>query len=660
MIKGNLKPKQGIKVGLKTVYVYDTEWVTEVDNAITSAKESEANAKASELNAKRDATSASNSANSASSSASAALASASSAGASAQSASSSASSSKTYKEQGEELKNETSTYLQQTKSSEQSAREHSAISKTSATNAKTSETNAKTSENNALSYKNSAQSSATSAQTSAQNAANSATTATNAANSSNVQTVVTNMSAINTCSSNIALIKDAPNQANRAKQYADQAQAVTEGTLNETQITNCITEIPQDIKLELNNGTLTLKAGSKVYVPNGAGKFDEVVISTDYVLNNAQLNGTNAWVLALNGGGTALFPRELSKCVSGAGATTSGGYAYDTTTNIISWYNASGVEQSGNCSLPLCRFSTTSGVPTSIDQVFNGFGYIGSTVFALPGVKGLIPNGRNADGSLRNIEFTLASVKTDTRTNDTANTLVLSGNGISQQRFPNGWNYDAEKNIVYSVTNKAQRNYCVVGQVSSESIKITTFQPKITFRAVDYNDFEKLEDEAVKITGNQDIRGNKTFIDTLKAPTPSSATDNSTNVATTAWVSNHRCKTQATTASTASVNAPAYIVENYYDASTGDWYRVWSDGWIEQGFSNKYIGKDTYASSTITWKKPFNTTDYVVAGSCSSITNSGNDSDSGIITADKTTTTCVLKTGRAFGDTYVQIYACGY
>ena len=34
-------------------------------------------------------------------------------------------------------------------------------------------------------------------------------------------------------------------------------------------VTNCITKIPQDIKLELNNGTLTLKAGSKVYVPNG-------------------------------------------------------------------------------------------------------------------------------------------------------------------------------------------------------------------------------------------------------------------------------------------------------------------------------------------------------------------------------------------------------
>ena len=34
-------------------------------------------------------------------------------------------------------------------------------------------------------------------------------------------------------------------------------------------ISNYIRYINQDIKLELNDGTLTLKAGSKVYVPNG-------------------------------------------------------------------------------------------------------------------------------------------------------------------------------------------------------------------------------------------------------------------------------------------------------------------------------------------------------------------------------------------------------
>ena len=33
--------------------------------------------------------------------------------------------------------------------------------------------------------------------------------------------------------------------------------------------TNRILEIPQDIKAELNNGVITIKAGTKVYIPNG-------------------------------------------------------------------------------------------------------------------------------------------------------------------------------------------------------------------------------------------------------------------------------------------------------------------------------------------------------------------------------------------------------
>jgi hypothetical protein len=56
-----------------------------------------------------------------------------------------------------------------------------------------------------------------------------------------------------------------------------------------TNVTNCITEIPQDIKLELNNGTLTLKAGSKVYVPNGAGVFDVVTVPSDVVFHEGTI-----------------------------------------------------------------------------------------------------------------------------------------------------------------------------------------------------------------------------------------------------------------------------------------------------------------------------------------------------------------------------------
>ena len=69
-----------------------------------------------------------------------------------------------------------------------------------------------------------------------------------------------------------------------AKYWAEQAKTATARTLNESILTNCLTEIPQDTKLELSNGTLTLKAGSKVYVPNGVGVFNPVTINRDITL----------------------------------------------------------------------------------------------------------------------------------------------------------------------------------------------------------------------------------------------------------------------------------------------------------------------------------------------------------------------------------------
>ena len=61
--------------------------------------------------------------------------------------------------------------------------------------------------------------------------------------------------------------------------------------------TNRILEIPQDIKLELNNGTLTLKAGSKVYVPNGPGKFDVVTVPSDVVFHTGTIGNNSAHMM---------------------------------------------------------------------------------------------------------------------------------------------------------------------------------------------------------------------------------------------------------------------------------------------------------------------------------------------------------------------------
>lgn len=94
-----------------------------------------------------------------------------------------------------------------------------------------------------------------------------------------------------------------------------------------------------------------------------------------------------------------------------------------------------------------------------------------------------------------------------------------------------------------------------------------------------------------------------------KAPNPASATDNSNQIATTSWVRNHCCTTAATATSTASKDAPAYVVKNY--RSGDNWYRVWSDGWIEQGGAqtNTSGGASSYGVSLL---YPFTTANYTV------------------------------------------------
>lgn len=263
------------------------------------------------------------------------------------------------------------------------------------------------------------------------------------------------------------------------------------GTTNLTPIdnktrTNCITEIPQDIKLEFNDGILTLKAGSKVYVPNGSGLFDVVNISTDLLRTPSTTDGK--YLLFYNKNGF-LNGQLLINCGSGNSVGSFSGYFYDTSNNKINWY-VNGVNQGqGDMSLPLCIYNCSSNSITSIDQVFNGFGYIGSTVFALPGVKGLIPNGINADGSLKNIEFTTDHVSTVTNVSNLTMDLLylIDANGNIVNSSTDYWEYDEEKNswfhdsVSWGLNMPFARSYAKGG-------KVENFAPKTLFHALDYND----------------------------------------------------------------------------------------------------------------------------------------------------------------------------
>lgn len=261
-----------------------------------------------------------------------------------------------------------------------------------------------------------------------------------------------------------------------------------------TKITNCITEIPQDIKLELNNGTLTLKAGSKVYVPNGAGKFNEVVFEEDIIFNGQTATGAKA--LFANADGVGLNFVDVSNTFSGSSWTPKT-YSvwYDTNANLCKLFTSNSSTPAKNTSLPICIITLSNGTVTSIDQVFNGFGYIGSTVYALPGVKGLIPNGRNADGSLKNIEVTTSQVVTNTHTTTLKNFYFCIG---ASGDIGVGLNeYLPVENRLRNVGQTTYISYYQAGGVTFESGVITSFTPKLPFRAVDYSDSSWVAEQAM-------------------------------------------------------------------------------------------------------------------------------------------------------------------
>ena len=267
--------------------------------------------------------------------------------------------------------------------------------------------------------------------------------------------------------------------------------------LNKSQITNCILEVPQNIKLELNNGTLTLKSGSKVIVPNGVGIFNEIIVSEDKSITITS-NGTH--FITYNSVNKLAF-NSIFRATSGTTAPTTAGYWYDTAENKVKFYDGTSIV-STYYSFPIAIVTVDNGVLTSIDQVFNGFGYIGSHIWMDKGVKVLIPSGRNADGTLKNIEYTTNTVAISDRSvldgenraflfNYMRNTLEDKVYGEDNKTIAGSgqYIYNPITNNIYNSGGQNSR-WVLCGYYSASNGQITNLQPKLPLRAVDYNDLE--------------------------------------------------------------------------------------------------------------------------------------------------------------------------
>ena len=297
-----------------------------------------------------------------------------------------------------------------------------------------------------------------------------------------------------------------------------------------SQITNCVTEIPQRIKLELNNGVLTLKAGSTVIVPNGfeedgvTPKFDYITVENNSDWYPSSTAGTRFGYYSFTQ--NTLANSTIQYTYSGNTATMNGitpqvyTFFYNTETNKI--YNGSdGAWVVCNISLPICLFKNDStATVTSLDQVFNGIGYMGSTIWCDKGVKCLVPNGRNEDGTLNNIEVTTNKLQVLTNphgaspTGNSALGITPDGTFLVNHRYIES---ETEPSIInYTFWYKPSLNTTYYGESNKWGIvnslflrcfvayhdyiydtntKINTFtgiRIKQSFRALDYSDKPKV------------------------------------------------------------------------------------------------------------------------------------------------------------------------
>lgn len=318
--------------------------------------------------------------------------------------------------------------------------------------------------------------------------------------------------------------------------------------LNKSQITNCLLEVPQRIKYTLENGTLTINAGSIVIVPYGTeDKTADLPKGATFINENFKVYDTQfadgkffVWAELQNDTQSISFPTTgkgqifcyfkgsesgftgllLNRISSGTTAPIeiNTQYWFDTNNNLSKEY--------GNKAFTGKIFSFPLGIGTigandtwtKISQVFNGMGYIGSTIWVDKGVKCLTPNSRNADGSLINEEYTTSRLVMETY-NSTINAHTLHyllSEGDEPENLKKGdiffslnteyiespetpsnpkdytlW-YDTMNNIYKRYYNSKWHVYHLV-VFSHEQVtngKITSFVPKLPFRAVDENDID--------------------------------------------------------------------------------------------------------------------------------------------------------------------------
>lgn len=281
--------------------------------------------------------------------------------------------------------------------------------------------------------------------------------------------------------------------------------------------TNCILEIPQNIKVTLENNVLTLKAGSKCLL---YGSTYQTVSRGTNLTRVLPTSNARTLVIMPNVNLTYIGFLDLSHITSGESfpidLPSSGQYGfykvsekrlYETEDGGTTW-------TASNRTYPICVINIDSDGVASFakdsngnDMIFNGAGFIGHHAFVYPGVEALAPDGFNSDGSYKSAELTnnaLRIIEMTTTTSEAGyekilqmgNTGVYNSNNYREVESYNdlgtqnySFQYVKKDNIIYYYNGATYETRIIVKilSYSYDGTTITDFaiqQPLTKYRWV--------------------------------------------------------------------------------------------------------------------------------------------------------------------------------
>lgn len=205
-------------------------------------------------------------------------------------------------------------------------------------------------------------------------------------------------------------------------------------------ISNCILEIPQNVKCTITGGVITLSSGS--ILTNTGSTYATITLASDqtYTFDNSLTDGN--YLLCSNG---AAIQEPLPVTATGSGASNPADgstytYFFNTTDKLIYKY-ADGAWSATSYCYPFAEITVASGVVSFAkdsndrDIIFNGACFIGGHAVIYPGIKSFTPEGLEDNGTLHSALRTagalsivaLSSGTTATGFRKALNSFLISG-----------------------------------------------------------------------------------------------------------------------------------------------------------------------------------------------------------------------------------------